>query len=86
MAAVEVCPVQCVPAHKAFVCADHIFEPAFLSGVTRDRRPNGLLKRTIVMLSEAKHLLSLIENKQKQILLPRLRDQDDMIGFFSSAC
>jgi hypothetical protein len=34
------------------------------------------------MLSEAKHLLFLIENKQNQILLPRLRDQDDMIGGF----
>jgi hypothetical protein len=33
-----------------------------------------------------KHLLFLIENKKKQILLPRLRDQDDMIGGFSSAC
>jgi len=34
------------------------------------------------MLSAAKHLLFLIENKQKQILLPRLRDQDDIVGGF----
>jgi hypothetical protein len=32
------------------------------------------------MLSEAKHLLFLIENKQKQIL--SLCAQDDMIGVF----
>ena len=28
MAAVEVCSVQGVPVHKAFVCAEHIFEAA----------------------------------------------------------
>jgi hypothetical protein len=36
------------------------------------------------MLSAAKHLLFL--TKKKQILLPRLRDQDDTIGAFSAAC
>jgi hypothetical protein len=30
MAVMEVCPVEGVPVHKAFVCADHIFEPAIL--------------------------------------------------------
>jgi hypothetical protein len=40
----------------------------------------------LIPQAREQHLLFLIENKQKQILLPRLRDQDDMIGFFSSAC
>jgi hypothetical protein len=34
------------------------------------------------MLSGAKHLVFLIETKQKQIPLPRLRDRDDMAGGF----
>jgi len=34
------------------------------------------------MLSAAKHLLCLTENKHKQILLARLRDMDDMVGGF----
>jgi hypothetical protein len=35
------------------------------------------------MLSAAKHLLFLVENKQKQILRSA---QDDMVGAFSAAC
>jgi tetratricopeptide (TPR) repeat protein len=52
----------------------------------RQARPlAGCGKRVSVMLSGRrgdKHLLFLIGNKQKQILLPRLRDQDDMVGGF----
>jgi hypothetical protein len=37
------------------------------------------------MLSAAKHLLFLVENKHKQIPLPLMRDRDDLVGaFFSS--
>jgi hypothetical protein len=36
------------------------------------------------MLSGAKHLLFLVESKQKQIPLPPRRDRDDIGGFFIS--
>jgi hypothetical protein len=32
------------------------------------------------MLSAAKHLLFLVQNKQKQIPLPPGRDRDEMVG------
>jgi hypothetical protein len=34
------------------------------------------------MLSAAKHLLFLVQNKQKQLPLPPRRDRDDMVGPF----
>jgi hypothetical protein len=48
---------------------------------SREKFPSRMLKKDPVMLSAAKHLLYLIENKQKQIL--RFAQNDVFRTFFS---